>query len=90
MTEPVRPVGDGLLDTEPVVALLTGLAGIVDLGIIAANALEWVYLTDGQTAAIVAFITGVTGAVAAALRSKVWAPASVAKLPCPPSSGPVI
>lgn len=74
MTQP------GPLETEPVAVFLTGLAAIVNLGVILAAAFDWVYLTDNQAAAIVAFITGVIAVVGAMLRSTVWAPASVDKL----------
>lgn len=77
MTQPSAPSG-GILDTEPVAVFLAGLAGIVDLGLIAADGLDWVYLTNEQTGSIVAFVTAVTALIGAVLRSKVWAPASVA------------
>lgn len=85
MTHP--STAHGILDTEPVVVFLTGLAGIVNVAIIAADALDWVALTNEQTAALAAFVTGATALVAAVLRSKVWAPATVAHLH---SSGPVV
>lgn len=85
MTLPTPSTADGLLDTEPVAAFLAALAGIVDLGLVAASALDWVALTDGQTAAIVAFVSGVTAGVAAFLRSRVWSPATVSQL----TGGPI-
>lgn len=80
MTQPSSVAPDGLLDTEPVAALLAALAGIVDLGLVLATAADWIALTDAQTAAVVAFVSGVTAVVGAALRARVWSPASVAAL----------
>jgi hypothetical protein len=85
MTQPSAASG-GIINTEPVIVFLTGLAGIVDLGLIAADGLDWVYLTNEQTAAIVAFVTAATALIAGVLRAKVWAPASVAAV----TRGPVL
>lgn len=73
-----EPASSGILNTEPVLVFLAGLAGIVDLGLIAADGLDWIPLTNEQTASVVAFVTAVTALAAAVLRSRVWAPASVA------------
>lgn len=86
MTQPSAASG-GIIQTEPVAAFLAGLAGLVDLGIIAASALNWVDLTDEQTAAIIAFVSGAIAFAGGMLRAKVWAPASVAAISSP---GPVV
>lgn len=80
-----HPASGGITQTEPVAVFLAGLAGIIDLGLIAASALDIVHLTDGQTAAIVACVTAATALIGAVLRSKVWAPASVATI----AQGPI-
>lgn len=67
---------DGPLDREPVAILLTGLAAVVDAGIVTAGVLDWVHLTGEQTTSIVGFVTIVTGFVGAVLRSRVWSPTS--------------
>lgn len=85
MTQPTAASG-GILDTEPVLVLLTGLAGVVDLGLIAADGLDWIPLTNEQTGALVAFVSAVTALIAAMLRAKVWSPASVGAI----TAGPVI
>lgn len=85
MTQPIK-AGDGVLATEPVAVFLAGLAGVVDLGLIAASALDWIALTDSQTAAVVAFVSAATALAGGLLRANVWAPASVAALPI----GPVV
>lgn len=70
----------GLLDREPVLVFLSGLAGLVDLGIIAGNALDWLQLDEGQTVAVVAFVTAVTALIAGVLRASVYSPATVARI----------
>ena len=56
---------------EPVIVGLTGLATVVVAGLTLANSLGWVALGPEGIAAVGAFITTVTGAVAAVLRSRV-------------------
>jgi hypothetical protein len=69
-----------LIDREPVLVFLGGLAGLANLGLIVATTLDWLALTAGQTTAIVAFVTAGTALVTATLRARVWAPATVAAL----------
>lgn len=69
-----------LIDTEPVIVFLAGLAAVVNLGLIAATALDWVALTPASTATIIAFVTAAIALVASTLRAKVWSPASVGDL----------
>lgn len=78
MTQPKE--AEGLVDTEPVIVALTGLAGVVDLGIMAASSLDWIDITAGQTASVVTFITAVTALIAAVLRARVYSPATVARI----------
>lgn len=81
MTAPADHIGPrNALDTEPVAVALTGLAGVVDLGLIAAVALDWIDLTNEQTAAVVAFVTAATALVGAVLRANVYSPATVEDL----------
>lgn len=79
MTTPIADSTDPL-DTEPVIVFLTGLAGVVDLGLIAATALDWLDLNGGQTASVVAFVTAATALVTAALRARVYSPRTVARI----------
>lgn len=74
------PTTDGPLDREPVAIFLTGLAAVVAAGLAAADALDWVSLDTDQTAAVITFTTAVTGLIGAVLRSRVYAPATVARL----------
>lgn len=68
----------GLVEREPVLVFLAGLAGVVDAGLITADTLNWVALTNEQTTSLVAFVTAVTALVAGVVRAKVWSPATVA------------
>lgn len=83
MTSPTASAPDGLLETEPVATFLAGLAGVVNLALILANAFAWLDLTDAQTAALVAFISGVIAVAGSFLRARVWSPASVHALTAP-------
>lgn len=84
MTAPADHIGPhNALDTEPVAVALTGLAGLVDVGLIAAVALDWLDLTTEQTAAVVAFVTATTALVGAVLRANVYSPATVEDLTAP-------
>lgn len=69
---------DTIVDREPVAIFLGGLAALIDVGLVAANAMEWVSLTDGQTASLVAFVTAFTALAGSMVRARVWSPASVA------------
>lgn len=72
-----------VLDTEPVAALLGSIVVTIDAALVAGTALGWLDLTPDQAAALVAFVTAVSGAIGAALRARVWAPASVDELTRP-------
>lgn len=72
-----------LFQTEPVALGVGTLAGLVDAFLIMANALDWVDLTNDQTAAIIAFVTTLSLVVGAILRATVWSPDSVAHLTTP-------
>lgn len=69
-------IPNGPLDKEPVAIMLAGLAGLIDAGIAAATALDWIHLTTDQAASVIAFVTIITGLIGSALRAKVWSPAS--------------
>lgn len=77
---PVAPPADGAVAREPVAVFLAGLAGVVDIGLIMATALDWVTLTNEQCAAVVAFVSAVCALIGAVLRSLVYAPATVRRL----------
>jgi len=64
------------MEHEPVLIYLGGLGGVVSLGLIATNALGWTHLDGSAVAAIVAFVAGLTGLLAAGLRGEVYSPAS--------------
>lgn len=84
---PEPPSEPGLIDTQPVGVFLAGLAALVDAGIAAATALDWIDLSTEQAAAVIAFITAATALAAAVLRSRVYAPATVAELTAPHRPG---
>jgi hypothetical protein len=91
MTQPIEeppPVGPGIVARQPVRVFLGGLAGVVSLGLIAANALDWIDLDNNQTAAIVATIAGACALVSETLRAKVYSPATVATLTAPEEGMP--
>lgn len=71
------------LDAEPVATLLTSLVALVDAALVAGTALGWLDLSAEQTAALVAFVTALSGVVGALLRASVWSPASVERLTRP-------
>ena len=56
---------------EPVLILLGGLAGLINLGLIAANAVGTTHLDGTQIAAVVAFVTAACALAAAVVRSYV-------------------
>ena len=60
---------------EPVLILLAGLAGLINLGLIAANAIGTTHLDGSQIAAVVAFVTSACALAASVLRAYV-SPAS--------------
>lgn len=69
-----------LIDREPVALEMGSLAVLIDLGIAMATSLDWIDLTTGQAAAIIAFITALNVITAVAIRNHVWSPATVANL----------
>lgn len=81
--EPPAP----LTETEPVAVFLVGLAAVVDAGIAAAAALDWIDLTTEQAGAVIGFVTIATGLCLAVLRARVYSPATVAGLTAPTSEG---
>lgn len=93
----IEPVGDdvapapeppgALTDTEPVAVFLLGLAALVDAGIAAATALDWIDLTTEQAAAVIGCVTVATGLCLAVLRGHVYSPATVAVLTAPTIEG---
>lgn len=85
--EPEIPSGTGALDTEPVAALLALAVVVIDAGIAMATALDWVFLSDGQATSIAAFVTAVTAAIGAFVRSRVFSPATVTRLVAPGAGG---
>ncbi len=56
---------------EPVAVALAGLDAVVAAGLVAANALGWIDLTDGQIAAVVGFVVAVSGLFGAVARGRV-------------------
>lgn len=77
------PPDDSLVARQPVAVFLTGLAGLVNLGLVAADAMNWVSLQPVQTGSLVAFVTAACSLVGITLHAKVWAPATVAQLTAP-------
>lgn len=83
MTAPLqRPAT--LTDREPVVLGVGTIAALVDAVIILGTVLDWINLSDEQAAAIVVFVTSLSGVVGALVRSVVWSRESVAQLPGAP------
>lgn len=88
MIEPTPPEPPAALtDTEPVAVFLAGLAALVDAGIAAATALDWLDLTNEQAGAVIGCVTVATGLCLAVLRARVYSPATVAALTAPTSEG---
>lgn len=56
---------------EPVAVALAGLDAVVAAALVAANALGWLALTDGQIAAVVGFVVAVSDLFGAVARSRV-------------------
>lgn len=57
--------------SEPVLVLLAGLAGVINLGLVAASATGLIKLDGNQIAAIVAFVTSACALAAAVIRARV-------------------
>jgi hypothetical protein len=76
MADPAAPLPAGL-DTQPVALLVSGLVGVIDLGIAAADALGWLDLTIEQTAAVATFVAGAGALIGATLRQLVFCRATV-------------
>lgn len=70
--------------TEPVAIGIGSIVALVDALIIVCTAMEWIDLTTEQAAAIVAFVTVLSAVIGGFVRSTVWSPDSVAKLPHTP------
>lgn len=66
-----------MLKTEPVLVLLNGIAGVVNLVLIALVALGVIDWSLDQIGAVVAAIQGGANLVGAVIRAAVYAPASV-------------
>lgn len=77
--EPPPTLPEGPLDTQPVAWFVGGLAGVVNLGLVAATLLGWLDLTGEQTAAVVAFVTAAAAFTATTLRRLVTCRATLAK-----------
>jgi hypothetical protein len=56
---------------EPVAVALAGLDTVVAAGLVAANALGWLHLTEAQIAAVVAFVVAVSAVFGTVARSRV-------------------
>lgn len=67
----------GIMDTEPVGVITAAVIVALNAGVVLARAFGWWEVTDSQVAALVAFITAVSGLAGAITRSKVYAPATV-------------
>lgn len=68
-----------LMQTQPVLVLLEGIAGVFNLGLVAANALGAVTLDAGQVTAVVAAVQGAATLAAAVVRAAVVSPATHAE-----------
>lgn len=66
-----------LTDREPVALGVGSLAVLIDLGIAMATSLEWINLTNEQSAAIIAFVSALSLIAGALIRNQVWSPATV-------------
>lgn len=65
------------MDTEPVGVVTAAVIVVLNAGVVLSLAFGWWDITDAQLAALVAFITAVSGLAGAVTRSKVYAPATV-------------
>jgi hypothetical protein len=68
-----------LIEREPVAIGVAGLAAVLDAAIILAAAFDWAF-TAGQATALVAFVTACSAFAGSFIRSRAWAPATVAAL----------
>jgi hypothetical protein len=77
--EPTTPPhgGPDVVDREPVRVFLAGLAGVVGLGLVAAEALGWLDIDPNQNAAVIAFVAAVATLISETLRARVYSPATV-------------
>lgn len=73
------PEDHGWFQREPVLTFLGGLAGVVEVILLALVGLEVIAWTPGQTAGVVAAVAGVATLLIATLRSIVVSPATDAK-----------
>lgn len=81
MTQPAPAAP--LLDREPVRIGTGALAVLIDALIVLCDVFDWIELTNGQTAALVAFVSAASAIAADLIRSRVWSPASVAAITDP-------
>lgn len=65
-----------MMKRQPIRVLLLGLAGVVDLVLVALVAVGVIGWDSGQIAAVVAAVSGVCVLVAEVLRASVYSPAS--------------
>ena len=65
------------MDSEPVGIITAALIVVLNAGVVLARAFGWWDVQDSQIAALVAFITAVSGLAGAFMRSKVYSPATV-------------
>lgn len=83
MTTPSSATGEGIVEREPVRVFLAGFAAVVGLGLVAADAMDWIDVTHEQTAALVVFVAALCTLVSETLRAKVYSPATVADITSP-------
>jgi hypothetical protein len=83
MTAPSSDLGEGIVEREPVRVFLAGFAALVGLGLVAADAMDWIDVTHEQTAALVVFVGALCALVSETLRAKVYSPATVTELTAP-------
>lgn len=62
----------GVLDREPVLIILSGLAAVLSTLLVATNTLGWTHLEPGQTAAVIAAVAAFCGLVGTAIRGQVY------------------
>ena len=68
------------MNDEPVAILTAAVIAVLNTGVVLARVFGWWDVANDQLAALVAFITAVSGLVGVFTRSKVYAPATVERL----------
>ena len=68
------------IERQAVVVGVASLVAFINLGLALGTSFGWLTLSTDQAVQLGLFITALAGIVGAALRAKVWAPASVAEL----------